>query len=155
MTATKEVIGPAVGGLLLMLSFPVVLLWIFRALPNHHVTDRTLCAFQFLLDRSQIFNISSAVTSICPGIFVGVGLVRGVWGLHKVYLKWSQTVRDKEFLVEMRLRNLEPEEKKERMAEKKEEQGQEEAAVRDLPVLDLIENQSDGDSDNEEERFLL
>jgi len=31
---------------------------------------------------------------------------------------------------------------------------QEETAVRDLPVLDLNENQSDGESDNEE-RFLL
>lgn len=72
-----------------------------------------------------------------------------------MYLKWSQTVRDKEFLVEMRLRNLDPEENKEKMEEKKEEQEQEEAAVRDLPVLDLIENESDGESDNEEERFLL
>lgn len=95
--------------------------------------------------------MSAAVTSIYPGIFAGVGVIRGIWGLHKVYQKWSQTVRDKEFLVEMRLRNLEPEETKEKAMEKKE---QEEAAVRDLPVLDLIENQSDGESDNEE-RFLL
>lgn len=74
-----------------------------------------------------------------------------------MYLKWSQTVRDKEFLVEMRLRNLEPEETKEKTVEKKEEQEeQKEAPVQeDLPVLDLIENQSDGESDNEEERFLL
>lgn len=95
--------------------------------------------------------MSAAVTSIYPGIFAGVGVIRGIWGLHKVYQKWSQTVRDKEFLVEMRLRNLEPEETKEKAMEKKE---QEETAVRDLPVLDLIENQSDGESDNEE-RFLL
>jgi len=47
MTATKEVIGPAVGGLLAMLSFPVILLWVFKTLPDHQVTDRTLCAFQF------------------------------------------------------------------------------------------------------------
>ena len=76
-----------------------------------------------------------------------------------MYLKWSQTVRDKEFLVEMRLRNLEPEANKNKTVEEKEGEGegeeQEEAAVRDLPVLDLIENQSDGESDNEEERFLL
>lgn len=76
-----------------------------------------------------------------------------------MYLKWAQSVRDKEFLVEMRLRNLEPEEAKEKNAEKKEERvkerEQEEAGVQDLPVLDLIENQSDGESDNEDERFLL
>jgi len=40
------------------------------------------------------------------------------------------------------------------MAEEQEEQEQEETAVRDLPVLGLIENQSDGESDNEEERFF-
>ena len=43
-----------------------------------------------------------------------------------------------------------PEETKEKMAEE-----QEETAVRDLPVLDLNENQSDGELDNGEERVLL
>jgi len=140
MTATKEVIGPAVGGLLAMLSLPVGLLWMFKTLTNEHITDRSL------------------FTSIYPGIFAGVGVIRGIWGLHKVYLKWSQAVRDKEFLVEMRLRNLEPEGAGGKAAEKKKEgEGaeEEETGVRDLPVLDLIENQSDGESDNEGERFLL
>jgi len=114
----------------------VVLLWIFKTLANDRVTDRSL------------------FTSIYPGIFAGVGIARGIWGLRMMYWKWSQTVRDKEFLVEMRLRNLEPEDTKGKAVEKKKEGG-EEAAVRDLPVLDLIENQSDGESDNEEERFLL
>jgi hypothetical protein len=76
-----------------------------------------------------------------------------------MYMKWAQSVREKEFLVEMRLRNLEPGEAKGKRVEKKEErdrdQDQEEADVQHLPVLDLIENQSDGESDNEEERFLL
>ena len=73
-----------------------------------------------------------------------------------MYLKWSQAVRDKEFLVEMRLRNLEPEGTEGRAVEKKKEgDGGEETGVQDLPVLDLIENQSDGESDNEGERFLL
>lgn len=111
-------------------------------------------------DHSQIPNSSPTVTSIYPGIFVGVGIVRVIWMLHRMYMKWSQTVRDKEFLVEMRLRNLEPGETKgkavqTRSGEDEDEQEQREAAVRDLPVLDLIENQSDGESDNEDERFLL
>jgi len=101
MTATKEVIGPAVGGLLAMLAFPVGLLWMFKTATNGHITDRSL------------------FTGIYPGIFAVVGMVRGIWGLHKMYLKWSQSVRDKEFLVEMRLRNLEPEEVKEKSMEKK------------------------------------
>lgn len=162
MTATKEVIGPAVGGLLAMLSLPVGMLWMFKIffkmLIDHKVTDRLLCTFQYpfeLLGCSQIFYASPVVTSIYPGIFAGVGIARGIWGLKQAYLKWSQAVRDKEFLVEMRLRNLEPEEIREKPVEKKMGEEEEEAAVRDLPVLDLIENQSDGESDNEEERFLL
>ena len=104
--------------------------------------------------------MSLIVTTVYPGIFTSVGVLRGAFGLVAVYLKWAQSVRDKEFLVEMRLRNLELEEAREKQAEKaeereREEQGQGEAPVQDLPVLDLIENQSDGDSDNEEERFLL
>ena len=45
MTATKEVIGPAVGGLLAMLSLPVGVLWMFKTLTNDHITDRSLCEF--------------------------------------------------------------------------------------------------------------
>lgn len=159
MTATKEVIGPAVGGLLAMLLFPAGLLWVSKSICGVPITDRTLCAFRFPLNRSKVTNKSSVVATIYPGIFTGVGVLRGAFGLVGVYLKWAQTVRDKEFLVEMRLRNLELEEAKEKAAQKKEEQEREqergEAPVQDLPVLDLIENQSDGESDNEEERFLL
>ena len=140
-----------------MLTFPVVLLWVLKVITKYPSTDRTLCTFRSPFYCSQLLNTSPTVTSIYPGIFAGVGIVRGVWGIHKMYLRWSQAVRDKEFLVEMRLRNLEPEDTKGKAVEKREEQEQEqrEDAVRDLPVLDLIENPSDGESDNEEERFLL
>jgi E3 ubiquitin-protein ligase MARCH6 len=37
------------------------------------------------------------------------GLVRSSVILYGVLSKWSQSIRDKEFLVEMRLRNHEPE----------------------------------------------
>ena len=139
-----------------MLAFPVVLLWALEAITKYPKTDRTLCKSQSAFYCSQLLNTSPVVTNVYPGIFVGVGIARGAWGLFKMYLKWSQTVRDKEFLVEMRLRNLEPEETKGKAVEKREQQQElRDEAVRDLPVLDLIENQSDGESDNEEERFLL
>ena len=32
----------------------------------------------------------------------------------KVFSSWSQTIRDKEFVVEMRLRNLDPESEKDK-----------------------------------------
>jgi hypothetical protein len=57
------------------------------------------------------------VSHIYPAIFAGAGIGRVIWGLHAVYSKWSQSVRDKEFLVEMRLKNLEAEEKKERVSD--------------------------------------
>lgn len=46
---------------------------------------------------------------VYPGIFMLVGLVRSAVVLYGLLGKWSQSVRDKEFLVEMRLRNHEPE----------------------------------------------
>ena len=44
---------------------------------------------------------------VYPGIFVGAGLIRlGVTGSGALS-RWSQSIRDTEFLVEMRLRNYE------------------------------------------------
>ncbi|KAG6845026.1 hypothetical protein H0H87_001547, partial [Tephrocybe sp. NHM501043] len=90
--ATKEVIGPIVGGLLGMVLFPGL---VFRAvqylIPNVPLDDR----FIFM--------------HIYPGIFMLAGLVRSAVTLYALLKSWSQSVRDKEFLVEMRLRNHEPE----------------------------------------------
>ena len=55
----------------------------------------------------------------------------------------------------MWLGNLELEEIKEIMLEKKVEQEQEEAAIWDLLLLDLREDQSDRGLDNKEAQFLL
>jgi len=40
---------------------------------------------------------------------MSAGLVRSGVILYNILSKWSQSIRDKEFLVEMRLRNHEPE----------------------------------------------
>ena len=42
---------------------------------------------------------------VYPGIFVFVGLMRSAVVLYELLSTWSQTIRDKEFLVEMRLMN--------------------------------------------------
>ncbi|GLB43378.1 putative RING finger membrane protein [Lyophyllum shimeji] len=90
--ATKEVIGPVVGGLLSMILFPGA---VFRAvqylLPNVPLDDK----FIFM--------------HVYPGIFMFAGLVRSAIILYDLLSSWSQSIRDKEFLVEMRLRNHEPE----------------------------------------------
>jgi len=52
--------------------------------------------------------------NVYPGIFAGVGLIRlGVTGSGALS-RWSQSIRDTEFLVEMRLRNYEQEKESEK-----------------------------------------
>jgi len=48
------------------------------------------------------------VTNIYPGIFVAVGLMQSSRYIKVIAFSWSQSIRDKEFLVEMRLRNHDP-----------------------------------------------
>jgi hypothetical protein len=51
--------------------------------------------------------------NVYPGIFAGVGLIRlGVTGSGALS-RWSQSIRDTEFLIEMRLRNYEQEKESE------------------------------------------
>lgn len=47
---------------------------------------------------------------VYPGIFVVAGLMQSSRYINEIVASWSQAIRDKEFLVEMRLRNHEPEE---------------------------------------------
>lgn len=88
--ATTDVIVPLVGGLLGMLVFPAGI---------HHLVQR----FTPLVSGERALFIH-----IYPGIFAIAGLSGMVTSLSNAYDSWSQGVRDKEFLVEMRLQNLEP-----------------------------------------------
>jgi E3 ubiquitin-protein ligase MARCH6 len=51
----------------------------------------------------------SLVMLVYPGIFAFASFVRTALVGFRMWSTWSQAIRDKEFLVEMRLRNLEPE----------------------------------------------
>lgn len=46
---------------------------------------------------------------VYPSVFALAGTVRSMFLLFKLLSTWSSAIRDKEFLVEMRLRNHEPE----------------------------------------------
>jgi len=46
---------------------------------------------------------------VYPSIFAVAGLARMLLTISGVLSSWSQSIRDKEFLVEMRLRNYEQE----------------------------------------------
>ncbi|KAH9849834.1 hypothetical protein C2E23DRAFT_837455 [Lenzites betulinus] len=92
MRATTEVIIPVSAGLVGMIVFPAAVLWTAMRL----VTLPMDGDFLFL--------------HVYPGIFTLAGLGHAVWVLSRATRSWSQTIRDKEFLVEMRLRNLEEQE---------------------------------------------
>ncbi|PCH44456.1 hypothetical protein WOLCODRAFT_90853 [Wolfiporia cocos MD-104 SS10] len=88
--ATKEVIAPVMTGLLGMIFLPAGLLWgVHRAL-SLPLPDDFLFAHVY------------------PSLFTVAGFTHAVVALSKVFGSWSQTIRDKEFLLEMRLQNHEP-----------------------------------------------
>lgn len=88
--ATKEVIMPLVAGLLGMLVLPAAAVWGLREF--------------FDLPLSPKFMFMHAY----PGMFATVGFYRASVATLRLLSSWSQAIRDKEFLVEMRLQNLEP-----------------------------------------------
>ncbi|KAI1796687.1 hypothetical protein LXA43DRAFT_986618 [Ganoderma leucocontextum] len=90
MRATNDFILPLVAGLSGMIVLPAAALWGLQR------------AVTLPMDGDFLF------LHVYPGIFTAAGLVHGAYALSKVLGSWSQTIRDKEFLVEMRLRNLEP-----------------------------------------------
>ena len=58
---------------------------------------------------------------VYPGILAVVGVSRIVVAVMGLLSSWSQSIRDKEFLVEMRLQNLEADKAEETAKEKKTE----------------------------------
>lgn len=87
--ATKEVIGPLTVGLLGMILLPPTAVWAALRITGLKM-DET-----FIL------------LHVYPGICTFTATVLALRAAYEVVNSWSQTVRDKEFLVEMRLQNLE------------------------------------------------
>ncbi|KAJ7601555.1 hypothetical protein DFH06DRAFT_440100 [Mycena polygramma] len=97
VTATREVIGPVTFGLLGMIFLPGgVFLLAQHFLPIIPKNSRLL------------------FMEVYPAIFLLVANIRVGAVMLELLGTWSQSIRDKEFLVEMRLRNLEPEAPKEK-----------------------------------------
>ncbi|KAH9046014.1 hypothetical protein EDB84DRAFT_1265628 [Lactarius hengduanensis] len=100
LSATVEFIVPLLVGLSGMLALPPVIVVLLRHLIPLRVDQR----FIFM--------------HVYPGIFAAAGLIRlGVTG-SRALSRWSQSIRDTEFLVEMRLRNYEQEKEEEKIEEK-------------------------------------
>ncbi|KAI0358245.1 hypothetical protein OH77DRAFT_1475139 [Trametes cingulata] len=109
--ATTEVIAPISAGLLGMIILPAAGTWAVTRLVSLPVEGD----FLFM--------------HVYPGLFTLAGLGHAAWVLSKATKSWSQTIRDKEFLVEMRLRNLEEQE-----AQEAREAGEREAAAVEIEV---------------------
>ncbi|KAH9074879.1 hypothetical protein EDB83DRAFT_2218648 [Lactarius deliciosus] len=100
LSATVEFIVPLLVGLGGMLALPPVIVVLLR----HFIPLRVDQRFIFM--------------HVYPGIFAAAGLIRlGVTG-SRALSRWSQSIRDTEFLVEMRLRNYEQEKEEEKIKEK-------------------------------------
>ncbi|KAI0077759.1 hypothetical protein K474DRAFT_1620717 [Panus rudis PR-1116 ss-1] len=90
LAATKDVIIPLTGGLLAMILVPPFFLWSIQRF------------LQVSFDGGVLF------LHVYPTIFIVAGFIHSLFVLSNAMGSWSQSVRDKEFLVEMRLQNLEP-----------------------------------------------
>lgn len=99
------------GGLLAMLLLPAAVVYGLQRLLPLGTDDKLLCQSSSPL-LARVLNVicpPRAVLYVYPGIFVAAALARMFATLVEVCASWAQSIRDSEFLVEMRLRNMEPE----------------------------------------------
>lgn len=96
-----------------MIIFPAAVVWGVTHLVTIPLDGDFLCESTPLASLVLACSLpASSVLHVYPGIFTLAGLAQAVIALSRAMGSWSQTIRDKEFLVEMRLRNLEPEPEK-------------------------------------------
>lgn len=81
---------------------------------------------------------------VYPSVFILAGTVHSAILLCKILSTWSSAIRDKEFLVEMRLRNLEPE-----LVERKDENVEGDVTLREAVELPGVEPVRDMLDENE------
>ncbi|KAF8872840.1 hypothetical protein CPB84DRAFT_1818035 [Gymnopilus junonius] len=93
VTATKDVIAPLAGGLLGMILLPsLIFLAVRYVFPDVAQDNR----FVFM--------------HVYPTVCICAGAFRSGMATYGMLAAWSQAIRDKEFLVEMRLKNHDPDE---------------------------------------------
>ncbi|CAE6474360.1 unnamed protein product [Rhizoctonia solani] len=91
ITAIRTFIAPVCGGLVLVIGAPGVIIWALGKMYGAPVGGDDVL-----------------LSLVYPGMFCGTAAV-GVWRAgSQAVKKWLQGIRDEEFLVEMRLKNLEP-----------------------------------------------
>lgn len=121
LRATRDVIVPVLSGLIGMLVIPPVALYIVQRAFKFTLDDRFIreFLFSFLLLRrfptipnlTFLQYVAYAVLHVYPSIFTAVGVSQMIWFLGGFLKTWSQSIRDKEFLVELQLKNYEAKKK--------------------------------------------
>ena len=99
---------PLVGALLGVLVLPAAVVWGLREFFDLPLGPKFMCKLLLTPFTAQISYPLSAVMHAYPGMFATVGFYRASVSTLRLLSSWSQAIRDKEFLVEMRLQNLEP-----------------------------------------------
>lgn len=69
--------------------------------------EATMYVTLLSIDIATYLQIARIVLHVYPGICTFTAVVLAILAAYDMISSWSQTVRDKEFLVEMRLQNLE------------------------------------------------
>lgn len=118
LRATRDVIVPVLSGLIGMLVIPPVTLYLVQRAFKFTLDDRFIRAFSFSspsFDNTELIFVSDllayTVLHVYPSIFTAVGVSQMIWFLGGFLKTWSQSIRDKEFLVELQLKNYEAKKK--------------------------------------------
>ena len=110
IAATKEVIGPLTGGLLGMIFLPGLIFHMMQYFLLHVSLDnRFICKSVSTTFAHSNSTLAPLVMHVYPTVFVLAATLRSAVVAFDLLSSWSQAIRDKEFLVEMKLRNHEPE----------------------------------------------
>ncbi|THH12440.1 hypothetical protein EW146_g7700 [Bondarzewia mesenterica] len=91
ISATRQVIAPLMIGLSGMLVLPPLVALVFQRLLPSGINDDYL------------------LMHVYPGLFAAAGATKMTMAITDILSSWSQSIRDKEFLVELRLRNFQQE----------------------------------------------
>ena len=91
-----------------MILLPAVIVWTLKQYTSLPIDEKFICKCQHSSTIFLLMKLRPSVMHVYPGIFAVVGFGRSVMVGIDLLHSWSQSIRDKEFLVEMRLRNHEP-----------------------------------------------
>jgi E3 ubiquitin-protein ligase MARCH6 len=125
LALTVDVIAPCVGGLILMIIFPPAIFlpmqWIYnRMVPSSILfDDKSLCEhIIFISIASPLYLSCQPVRYVYPLLFIAALASQAVESLRGILKSWAQIIRDNEFLLELRLKNLDHDKPEETPQEK-------------------------------------